>query len=244
MSVTISKNKCNQFFASILVECEIIKKPKTGKQIGLDIGLKSFLTCSDGLVIDNPRFFRESQAELKKAQRRLSKKEKGSRRRVKARLKVARIHQKIARQRSNFLHTITSRLVNEYDFIAIEDLNVAGMVKNHKLAKSINDASFSEFYRLLSYKASWYGKGVVKIDRWYPSSKTCSCCGWIKQDLTLADRTFECKDCGLVEDRDLNASRNILNEALGVNSAIRTQSECKTEVVRHEAVGDEAFRVD
>jgi len=119
MSVTISKNKCNQFFASILVECEVPNKPKTGKMIGLDIGLKVFLSGSDGLVVDNPRYFRESQAELKKAQRRLSKKEKGSRRRIKSRLKVARIHRKIARQRSNFLHTITSRLVNEYDFIAI-----------------------------------------------------------------------------------------------------------------------------
>ena len=236
MSVTISKNKCGQFFVSVLVECEVLPKPKTGKQIGLDIGLKMFLTGSDGIFTKPAlQFLRENQAELKKAQRHLSRKKKGSRRRMKAKFKVARIHNKIANQRKTYIHQITAELVQEYDFIAIEDLNVAGMLKNHKLAKSISDASFSLFYNTLSYKAAWYGKEVVKVDRWFASSKTCSCCGWVDENLTLAERVFHCKACGLILDRDLNASRNILQEALrikeeavGVNTATRTQSECQT----------------
>jgi putative transposase len=148
----------------------------------------------------------------------------------KARLKVARIHNTIVNQRKTFIHQITAKLVEEYDFIAIEDLNVAGMVKNHRLAKSINDASFAEFYLTLSYKAAWYGKEVVKVDRWFASSKTCSCCGWKNENLTLSDRVFDCLACGLKKDRDLNASENILKEALRVSCAIRPQSECQSEI--------------
>ena len=225
MSVTVSKNVCGQFFASVLVEMEIIHKPKTGKSIGLDIGLKTFLTGSDGLTVENPTYFRESQAELKQAQQHLSRKKKGSKRRKKAKLKVAKIHNNIANQRNDFIQKTTTKLVNEYDFIAIEDLNVSGMVKNRKLAKSISDASFAEFYAVLSYKAAWYGKEVVKIDRWFASSKTCSCCGWKNNDLMLSDRVFICKACGLAKDRDVNASENILKEALRVSGAIRTPSE-------------------
>ncbi|MFU8789658.1 MAG: RNA-guided endonuclease InsQ/TnpB family protein [Methylobacter sp.] len=228
ISVTVSKNKCGQFFASVLVETEVIKKPKTGKAIGLDIGIKTFLSGSNGTIVENPKFFRESQAELAKAQKNLSRKKKGSVRRKKAKLKVARIHNDIANQRKDFIQKETTKLINEFDFIGIEDLNVAGMVKNHCLAKSISDASFSEFYRVLSYKAAWHDKEVVKVGRFYPSSKTCSCCGWKDDNLTLADRIFNCKACGLEIDRDLNASANILEEALRVNSAIRTQSEQKT----------------
>jgi putative transposase len=228
MSVTVSKNKCGQFFASVLVETEIIKKAKTGKSIGLDIGIKTFLSGSNGSTVENPKFFRESQAKLAKAQKNLSRKKKGSVRRKKAKLKVAEIHNDIANQRKDFIHKETTKLINEFDFIGIEDLNVAGMVKNHCLAKSISDASFSEFYRVLSYKAAWHGKDVVKVGRFYPSSKTCSCCGWKDDNLTLADRMFNCKACGLEIGRDLNASANILEEALRVNSAIRTQSEQKT----------------
>jgi len=199
--------------------------------------LKQFLTGSDGIFTKPAlQFLRESQAELKKAQRHLARKKKGSRRRMKAKFKVARIHNKIANQRKTYIHQVTAELVQQYDLIAIEDLNVAGMLKNHKLAKSISDASFSLFYNTLSYKAAWYGKEVVKIDRWFASSKTCSCCGWVDENLTLADRVFHCKACGLILDRDLNASRNILQEALrikeqkavGVNTAIRTPSECQT----------------
>lgn len=230
MSVTVSKNTCGQFFASVLVEIEIAQKPKTGRKIGLDIGLKTFLTGNDGLSVENPKFFRESQAKLKYAQRHLCRKIKGSTRRKKAQLKVARIHNDIANQRKTFIQQITTQLIDTYDFIAIEDLNVAGMVKNRKLAKSISDASFSEFYSTLSYKAAWYGKEVVKVDRWFASSKICSCCAWKNENLTLADRVFNCPVCGLSKDRDLNASENILQQALRVSSAIRTPSECQTEM--------------
>ena len=228
MSVTVSKNKCGQFFASVLVEMEIIHTPKTGKRIGLDIGIKTFLTGSDGLTVENPTYFRESQAELKQAQQHLSRKKKGSVRRKKATLKVAKIHNNIANQRNAFIQQTTAKLIDEYDFIAIEDLNVSGMVKNRKLAKSISDASFAEFYAVLSYKAAWYGKEIVKVDRWFASSKTCSCCGWKNEKLTLSDRTFNCSSCGLEKDRDLNASENILKEALRVSSAIRTLSDCQS----------------
>ena len=149
-------------------------------------------------------------------------------RRKKAKLKVARIHNNIANQRKTFIQQITSQLIDSYDFIAIEDLNVASMVKNHKLSKSISDAAFSEFYATLSYKAGWYGKEVVKVDRWFASSKTCSCCGWKNEKLTMADRVFNCPVCGLSKNRDLNASENILKEALRVSNAIRTPSECQT----------------
>jgi putative transposase len=228
ISVTVSKTTCGYFFASVLVETEVAHKPKTGKSIGLDIGIKTFLSGSDGSTVENPKFYRKSQAKLTKAQKNLSRKRKGSSRRKKAKLKVARIHNDIANKRKDFIHKETTKLINDYDFIGIEDLNVAGMVKNHCLAKSISDAAFSEFYQVLSYKADWYGKEVVKVDRWFASSKKCSCCGWKNDGLTLADRIFECKTCGLVLDRDLNASANILEEALRVNSAIRTQSGQKT----------------
>ena len=230
MSVTISKNRCNQFFASVLVECEIARKPKTGKSVGIDIGINTFLTLSNNQIVANPRYFRENQTKLIKIQRHLSRKQKGSVRRRKAKLKVARWHNKIANKRKDFIQQQTTKLINEYDLIAIEDLNVSGMVKNKKLAKSISDASFSEFYNVLSYKADWYGKEIVKVDRWFASSKTCSCCGWKNEQLILSDRIFNCKVCGLESDRDLNASKNILNEALRVSSAIRTPSECQTEI--------------
>lgn len=229
MSVTVSKNCCNQFFASVLVECEVAQKPKTGLTLGIDVGVNVFLTGSDGTTVENPKYFRESQAKLKKAQRNLSRKKKGSVRRKKAKLKVARIHLGIANRRKDFIHNVTTNIVDGYDFIGIEDLNVAGMVKNHKLAKSIGDAAFGEFYRVLRYKAAWYGKEVVKVDRWFASSKICPCCEHKNIEPPKEYRVFICEDCGHEMDRDLNASINILEEALRVNSAIRTQSKCKTE---------------
>lgn len=209
LSCTISMNCCGQYFVSILVDVVIPNKGKTGKSVGIDLGLKSFATLSDGVVIDNIKFFREKQSEIAKIQRHLSRKNKGSNRHRKNKIKIARLYNKIANKRNNFLHNVTTSLVNNYDVICIEDLNVSGMLSNHKLAKAISDTSFSMFRSMLEYKCNWYGKELVVIDRFYPSLKTCSKCGWKKEDLTLSDRVFKCENCGIEIDRDLNAAINI-----------------------------------
>ena len=226
LSVTVSKNKVGRYFVSVLVDCEISHKPKTSKEIGIDLGLKEFLVQSDNVFVANPKFFRDSQARLKRMQQHFSRKKKGSVRHKKCRIKVARIYNKITNQREWFLHNESTRIINDYDSIFIEDLNVSGMIKNHKLAKSIADASWSKFTSMLEYKAKWYGKEVVKIGRFEKSSKTCSNCGWINDSLTLKDRVFSCPVCGLEIDRDLNAGINI--KAFGVANAQRTQSDSKT----------------
>lgn len=174
------------------------------------------------MTVENPHFLRENQAKLKRMQRHLSRKKLGSNRRNKCRLKVSRLHRDIANKRSWYMHNLTTMLVNNYDVICIENLNASGMLQNHKLAGSVYDASFSMFRNQLEYKCRWYGKELIVIDRFYPSSKTCSRCGWKNKDLKLSDRTFVCKDCGLEIDRDLNAAINI--QAVGVDAAIRTQS--------------------
>ena len=214
MSITVSKDHCGNYYGSILVETNIKQFEKTTKTIGIDVGIKEFATLSNGLVINNPKYFRESQAKLAKVQRMFSRKKKGSSRYKKAKLKIARVHKKIANQRSYFLHNVSTRIVKDYDVICIEDLNVAGIVKNRSLSKSISDASFSKLFSMLEYKSKWYGKELVKIPRFAPSSKTCSNCGSVKKELTLSQRTFRCDSCGFEMDRDLNASINI--ESIGV----------------------------
>lgn len=209
LSCTISMNCCGQYFVSIIVDTVIPSKNKTGKSVGIDLGLKSFATLSDGVVIDNIKFFREKQSEIIKIQKHLSRKKKGSNRYKKNKFRIARLHNKVANKRNDFLHNVTTLLVNNYDVICIEDLNVSGMLSNHKLAKAISDTSFSMFRSMLEYKCNWYGKKLVVIDRFYPSSKTCSKCGWKKEDLTLSDRVFKCEKCGIEIDRDLNAAINI-----------------------------------
>jgi putative transposase len=236
LSATISKNLSGQYFASICTEHEIKPLNKTGYEVGIDVGLKEFLVQSDGIVIENPQFFRESQAKLKRAQQHFARKKKGSRRRRKCKLKVAKIYQKVTGRREWFLHNESTRIVRDYDVIAVETLNVIGMLKNHTLSKSIYDAAWGKFFIMLEYKAEWYGKQFIKINRFAPSSKTCSSCGWKNNELTLKDRVFTCPVCGLELDRDHNAAINI--KALAVNSAIRTQSECKTS---SDAVCGEAF---
>lgn len=209
LSCTISMNCCGQYFVSVLVETLILHKHKTGEMVGIDLGLKSFATLSGSIVIDNIKFFREKQSEIVKIQRHLSRKKKGSNRYRKNKLRIARLHNKIANKRNYFLHSVTTYLADNYDVICIEDLNVSGMLSNHKLAKAISDTSFYQFRSMLEYKCNWYGKELVVIDRFYPSSKTCSKCGWKKEDLTLSDRVFKCENCGMEIDRDLNAAINI-----------------------------------
>lgn len=211
MSVTISKNPSGQYFASILIETEIDYKPKTNNEVGIDLGLKTFATQSDGIEIANPKFLNKNQVKLRRMQQHLSRKQKGSNRRNKCRLKIARLHQKIANQRDWFLHNYSTSLINNYDRIHIEDLNVSGMVKNHCLAGAISDVGWSKFTSMLIYKSDWYGKDVVKVDRFFASSKTCSC-GAKNDDLKLSDREWVCTSCGSINQRDLLAANNILKE--------------------------------
>jgi putative transposase len=211
ISVTVSKNPSGQYFASILIETEIDYKPKTNREVGIDLGINTFSTQSDGVEISNPKFLRKNQAKLRRMQQHLSRKQKGSNRRNKCRLKIAKLHQKVTNQRDWFLHNYSTSLINNYDRIYIEDLNVSGMVKNHCLAGAISDVSWSKFTSMLIYKAEWYGNDVVKVNRFYASSKTCEC--GVKNDkLKLSDREWVCEACGLVNQRDLLAANNILKE--------------------------------
>ena len=238
-SVTVSKNKVGQYYVSVLVEEDVVLKKDTHHMIGIDLGLKDLLVASSGLKISNPRWFRKSQAELKKAQKHLSRKTKGSKRYEKQRLKVAKIHLKIKNQRNYVYQVLSTWLVDNYDIICLEDLNVKGMVKNRRLAKSISDAAWSSFVSMLAYKCTWYGKTFHRIDRWYPSSKTCSCCGHKMDQMTLDIREWVCPSCEIIHDRDLNAAINILNKGLddlyGLNSKelleYRRGEEVRPEVV-------------
>ena len=199
-----------RWYASLTVEREPIANTATkGGAVGIDLGVKSLATLSDGTVVENPRYLRKAEKKLKRAQQALSRKTKGSNRRTKARAKVAHLHARVANQRSDAMHKLTTRLAREYSDISIEDLNVSGMVKNHHLAKSVSDAAFGEFRRQLEYKTARSGARLHVVDRWYRSSKTCSKCGSVKAKLSLSERTYTCEDCGLTMDRDLNAAINI-----------------------------------
>ena len=209
-SVIVTRNKANQYHISVLTDYEPTPKPTLKKEVGLDVGLKDFVVTSDGLKIKMPHFINNGSSKLKKLQRRLSKKAKDSNNREKARLKVAKHQQHIANQRRDFLHKVSTKLINENQVIAIESLTVKGMIRNKKLSKNIANASWSEFSLLLNYKATWYGRTIKTVDKFFPSSKMCNNCGYIKEDLTLNDRTITCKGCGVTYDRDINASKNIL----------------------------------
>lgn len=210
-SVTISRSPSGRYFASLLCEVEIKPKPKRmGKEVGIDLGLKSFVVTSEGEHIDPPQYFRQAEKKLATLQRRLSRKQKGSRNREKARLKVARQHEKIANQRADFLHKLSRRIVDESQVIYAESLNVKGMMGNHHLAKSIGDAGWSEFLRQVAYKSEWRGSRFEQIDRFFPSSKRHAQCGYIYQDLQLSEREWTCPECGERVDRDANAAQNIL----------------------------------
>ena len=210
-SVTISKTPSGKCFASILCEIEKpIKPKKKGSQIGIDLGLKSFAVISDGERIDAPKYFRKSEKKSKRQQKLLSRKVKGSNRRNNARVKVARIHEKIVNQRNDFLHKLSNRLVRENQSIFAEDLHVKGIMANHCLAKSVSDSGWFEFIRQVKYKSEWNGVYFRQINRFFPSSKRCNACGWINESLSLKDREWTCKGCGQIVDRDFNAAQNIL----------------------------------
>lgn len=217
-SVTITKTKTGKYFATILIDGDLLRTVKpTNKSVGIDLGIKTLLTFSSGETIDNPRWIKTNEKKLKKLHKQLSKKQKGSNNRNKARLKLAIKHEKIKNQKQDFLHNITTKIINENQVIILEDLNVSGIMKNHKLAKSIQELGLYEMRRQLEYKSKWYGRELVFVSRWFPSSKTCCECEWKNNNLTLIDREFICEECGNVIDRDLNAAINIERVGIRIN---------------------------
>lgn len=217
-TVTVSKDCAGRYFVSMLCTDQVQAKAPVDAKVGIDLGLTHFAILSTGEKIAAPNTFRKNELRLAKVQRMLAKKTKGSANRKKAKLKVAKLHAKIADSRKDFLHKLSTRLVNENQVIAIETLAVSNMQKNHKLAKSIADASWSEFVRQLEYKSRWYGRELVGIDRWYPSSKRCSDCGHIVKSMPLNVREWTCPECGAIHDRDINAARNVLAAGLAVSA--------------------------
>jgi putative transposase len=216
-TVTISKNPANHYFVSFTIDELLPQQPKPkNKAVGIDLGLTSFATLSTGQKFQAPKPLKAKQAQLKRAQRKLSRRQKASKNRAKARVKAARIYEKIGNIRKDFTHKLSTKLVRENQTICLEDLNVRGMVQNHKLAKSISDVAWSEFVRQLQYKADWYGRTVVQIDRFYPSTKRCYDCGYVIPHLELSDRKWTCPQCNIVHDRDINAAQNILAAGLAV----------------------------
>lgn len=214
-SATISKTKSGNYFLSILIDIpqdEIVKFKQTGGSVGIDLGVKDFVITSDGEIFENKHFFKKQENKIKKLQKQLSRKVKGSNNREKARIKLAKAYEHLVNQRENYIHSVVNELLRYYDTIYMEDLNVSGMLKNHNLAKAIQEVGFYRFKSVLLDKSLNNGKRVVFVDRFYPSSKTCSCCGYVYRRLTLKEREWKCPDCGEIHDRDLNAAMNILTE--------------------------------
>lgn len=213
-SATISKNSSGKYYISILVEQEIKELPKNEFTIGIDLGLTDFAITSDGVKYSNPRYLRKSLNKLAKEQRKLSRKKNGSKNRNKQRVKVAKLHEHISNQRKDFLHKLSSELINENQVICLEDLQVKEIQQNKYLSQSVSDVGWYEFRRQLEYKAKWYGRTISFVDKWYPSSQICSNCGNNTGKKSLDIREFDCPYCGKHHDRDINASINILHEGL------------------------------
>ena len=222
-SATIIKTSSGNYFISVLVDM-------TGKdsihsndhKVGIDLGIKEFAVTSDGEMIKNPKYLQKSETRLRKLQKDLSRTQNGSKNREKCRIKVARQHEKIANQRKDFLHKLSKRLIDENQIICLESLSVKNMMRNHYLAKSISDVSWAEFVRQLKYKADWYGREIIQIDKWYPSSQICSSCGYQSGKKELSVREWTCPECDAHHDRDINAAINILNEGLKIKTVGRT----------------------
>lgn len=214
-SATISQTPSGKYFASITVDCEIEPLRPVDSKIGIDLGIKDLVITSNGDKFQNPKVLQKYQDKLAREQRRLSKKKLESKNRNKQRIKVAKVYEKIANIRNDNLHKISRKLINENQVIVSENLKVSNMVKNHNLAKSVSDCGWYELTRQLQYKAEWYGRTYLKVDTFYPSSQTCSCCGYVNPETKdLSVREWECPKCHTIHDRDVNAAKNILNEGL------------------------------
>jgi putative transposase len=210
LNVTVSKSKSGRYYASLTLEQDVPEPPaKPTSEVGLDLGLKSFAALSNGEKVEAPRWLRQAEQPMKRLQRQLARQQIGGRNREKTRQKLARQHEKVAARRADFLHQLSTRLARQHTLIGVETLNVRGLLANHHLAKSIQDASWSEFVRQLGYKGAWYGCRVERAGKFDATSQTCSACGQ-KTPLTLAERAWTCRACGTHHDRDLNAAQNLL----------------------------------
>lgn len=213
-NITVERSKTNKYYASICCDVEIKEYEHTGEVIGIDLGIKDLVIDSNSKKYKNPKYYNKVENKIKHLQKLYSKKVKGSKNQEKARLKLATAYEKLSNKRKDYLHKFTTKLIKENDIICIENLSVKNMTKNHKLAKAIQDASFGTLVSMLKYKATWNNRKILEIDRFFPSSKTCHCCGYIKTNLTLKDREWDCPNCGKHLDRDVNAAINIKNEGL------------------------------
>lgn len=212
-NVTVSQNKAGHYYVSILVEEDIETKPINGNTIGIDMGLKDYITDSNGEKVEHPKYYHKIEKRIKKLNRELSRKKNGSNNRKKARIRLARKHEKLNNQKRDFLNKLTSKIIDENQIIILEDLNIAGMIQNKHLAKSIQQSNWFEFKIKLMYKANWYGREVKVVERFFPSSKTCSVCGEKNTELKLKDREWTCTNCNMNHDRDINAAINLKNTA-------------------------------
>jgi putative transposase len=214
MNYTVSRD-VDRWYVSVLVDTSDIQKLEpTSKTVGVDLGIKTLATLSDGTVIENPKYLKQQEKRLARQQRVFARRQKESKNKEKAKIKVQKLHRKVRSSRLDTIHQVTAKLVRNYDCIVIEDLNVKGMMKNRKLAKAISDVGFGMFRAILTRKCEMYGRKLIVTNRFFPSSKTCSNCGCIKDELTLAERTYKCNDCGFEIDRDLNAAINLKNTGL------------------------------
>ncbi len=218
INAVVSKNSAEQYFVSLTCEVLQNKLTRSSNQIGIDLGIKDFAVTSNNEKYSNPKVLRKHEDKIKYLQRQLSKKEKGSRNRNKARIKLARLCNKISNKRSDFLHKLSIKIINENQVIVLEDLNVKGMLQNHKLAKAISDCSWSSFVNMLQYKSNWHGRELIQVDRWFPSSKMCNHCKHINSNLKLSQRVWKCEQCNNKIDRDYNAAKNILEQGLNLTA--------------------------